>query len=347
MGNTYTAVTAKVRALYGGRMTAEDYRQLMSKKTISQAASFLSTHSGYRNELTGLSTSDIHREQLENVLRKTYMNEYRRIFSFLSMEDKELLRFPVYRAEKEVILTAMRRLSSRSTLEPETTWSSLLSSRSRLDLAELSQAKSFAQIADAAKNTIYASVLTRSMDSSGNAPSMAFVDNVLLVTYYAHLYKILGKHYSGQAKKIVKQSLDQETDLLNLVLFLRLKKYFSQEDVKSYSFPLPCSPKLRREYIQQLLSAADYETVWNLVCTGPYGTVFRSQKPTGVEAYLYSLQYSFDRRQLCSADPTIYTPIAYLGLKEIELRNIISIIECIRYQVDPSAYVTLIGVSER
>ena len=55
------------------------------------------------------------------------------------------------------------------------------------------------------------------------------------------------------------------------------------------------------------------------------------------------LQYRFDLRQLRAAQPTVYTPIAYLGLKEIELRNIISIIECIRYKVAPERYITLIG----
>ena len=77
--------------------------------------------------------------------------------------------------------------------------------------------------------------------------------------------------------------------------------------------------------------------------SGPYGALFRSIQPTGLEAYLYTMQYRFNRRQLRAAQPTIYTPIAYLGLKEIELRNIISIIECIRYGASPERYITLIG----
>ncbi len=341
--SAYTAVAAKVRAMYGCRMTPEDYRQLMSQRTIPQAAAFLAGHRGYRDSLYGLPAQDIHREQLELALRRTYMDEYRRIFSFLTMEDKELLRFPIYRAEKEAILTSMRRLSSRHMLEPEATWAPLLRSRSRLSLTELSQARSFQDIADAASGTIYASALQRS-GIGGGTPSMAFVDNLLLVTYYAHLYKVLGRNYAGDTKKIIKQSLDQETDLLNLVLFLRLKKHFSQDDVRSYSFPLPCSHRLPKSHVEALLGAKDYDEAMELVYAGPYGDLFRSIEPTGLEAYLYTLQFRFDRRQLRAATPTIYTPIAYLGLKETELRNIISIIECIRYGVEPQSYVTLIGV---
>ena len=91
----YTAVAAKVRAMYGCRMTPEDYRQLMGRQSISEAASFLQSHPGYRRELAGVNVIGIHREQLENALRSTYRNEYRRIFRFLAGEDQELLRFPI------------------------------------------------------------------------------------------------------------------------------------------------------------------------------------------------------------------------------------------------------------
>ncbi len=340
---SYTAAAAKVRAMYGCRMTPEDYRQLMGKQSISEAASFLQSHPGYRRELSGVNVSGIHREQLENTLRSTYRNEYRRILLFLTGTDQALLRFPIYRAEKDAILAAMRRLSSRHVLEQEETWAGMLAARSRLHLSELRQAGQFRQIADAARDTIYASALSRSISADGREPSMAFVDNILLVTYYGHLYRVLAHNYKGDTRKLLKTALDEETDLLNLVLFLRLRQHFSQEDVQLYSFPLPCSPKLSRSYIQQLLSAKDFDAALELVKSGPYGGLFRSIQPTGLEAYLYTMQYRFDLRQLRAAQPTVYTPIAYLGLKEIELRNIISIIECIRYGVAPERYITLIG----
>ena len=91
-GNAYLAVAAKVRAMYGGRMTGEDYRQLMGKTTIPQAAAFLQSHRGYRRELAGLHPEGLHREQLENALRArdVYKNEYtlskRSINDLLSVE---------------------------------------------------------------------------------------------------------------------------------------------------------------------------------------------------------------------------------------------------------------------
>jgi V/A-type H+-transporting ATPase subunit C len=341
---SYYAVSAKVHALYGHRMTEEDYRQLTSKKTVPEAAAFLQAHPGYRSQLAGLNTSNIHREALENAMRSAYVDEYRRIFSFMSMEDKDLMQFLLYRAEQDAILTAMRQLTSTHMLEPTMVWDPVLRKKSTLDAEALEKTTCFADIVHAAEHSIYGSTLQRILVGDSKTPTQSFVDNMMQITYFSQLYKTVGKRYSGDAKKLLRQSLDNETDLINLVQFLRLKKHFTQEDVQRYSFPLPNSAKLKKEYIQQLIAAPDYDSAFQLILDGPYGKLFRSIAPLGLEAYLYTLQYQFARRQLRAAAPTIYTPIAYLTLKEIELRNIISIIECIRYGGDPDAYVTLIGL---
>ena len=342
---SYYAVTAKVRALYGRRITPEDYRLLMAKQTVPEAAAFLQSHPGYRNRLSGLQTGSIHREALENALRGAYMDEYRRIFSFMELRDKELLMFPVYRGEQDAILTSMRTLTSTVVLEPVTTWEAVLRKSSQLDLGALQEAKTFSDIAKAAEKTIYGSALRRiASGDSTNPPTHAFVDNIMQVVYFARLYKTVGKRYKGDTAKLLRQSLDEETDLMNLVQFLRLKRYFSQEDIQRYSFPLPCSSKLTKPYMQALMGAKDYEEARDMVINGPYGKLFRSIDPKGLESYLYTLQYNFSRRQLRAPKPTIYVPIAYLTLKEIEIRNLISIIECIRYKISPDTMVTLIGV---
>ena len=341
---SYYAVTAKVHALYGRRMTREDYHQLMAKKTVPEAAAFLQNHPGYRDRLAGLQTSNIHREALENALRGAYVDEYRRIFSFMELSDKELLRFPIYRGEQEAILSAMRQLTSSTMLEPVATWEAVLRKESQLDLPALPEVKDFSDIAAAAEKTIYGSALRRIASGENGPPSSAFVDNIMQVVYFAKLYQTVGKHYKGDTRRLLRQSLDEETDLMNLVQFLRLKRYFSPEDLRRYSFPLPCSSKLTKNYMQSLMGAKDYDEAFQMVLSGPYGKLFRSIEPTGLEAYLYTLQYNFSRRQLRAPKPSIYVPIAYLNLKEIEIRNVISIIECIRYRVGTEGLVTLIGV---
>ena len=344
MPASYYAVSAKVHALYGRRLRPSDYQQLMAMRTIPEAAAYLQNHPGYQSRLKGLSTLNIHREALENALWGAYMEEYQRIFRFMEPADKEILLFPLYQAEKNAILSAMRLLTSTVSLQPVSTWDAILHSRSKLDMLALQKATTFAQIAVAAEKTIYGSALSRIAAGENKSPSHAFVDNMMQVVLYAEMYKTTNRLYKGDTKRLILRSLDQETDLMNLVQFMRLKQYFSQEEIQRYSFPLPCSSKLPKAYILQLIAAPTYEAAYQLILDGPYGALFRSMEPSGLEAYLYTLQYRLSVRQMRSADPSVYTPISYLTLKEIEVRNIISIIECIRYQVTPGEFVTLIGV---
>ena len=161
MPSAYYAVSAKVHALYGRRMQPEDYRQLTAKRTVPEAAAFLQVHPGYRDRLAGINTSSMHRETLENALRGAYVDEYRRIFSFMNLNDKELMRFPLYKAEHAAILASMRRLTSITSLEPVTTWDAMLQNSSNLDLSALQNADTFQGIAMAAERTIYGSALMR------------------------------------------------------------------------------------------------------------------------------------------------------------------------------------------
>ncbi len=344
MSASYYAISAKVHALYGKRMTEEDYHQLMERQSIQEAAVFLQTHPGYRTALSGINPITAHRDDLESALRSAYVDEYQKLFSFMNMADKELMRFSMYRAEQSAILATMRHLTSTARLDPVAIWADYFHDNSRLDLASLQDARNFSDIVHAAEHTIYGSTLVQIQATAPDALTSTFVDSMMQATFYARLYRHISRNYKGDTAKILRQSVNHTTDLLNLIQFLRLKRNFSSEDIRRYSFSLPWSSRVTKEYVQQLLSSADYETAFRMIQDGPYCNIFRSITPTGVEAYYYTWQYTFAKQQLRAASPTVYTPFAYLTLKEIELRNIISIIECIRYGGRPADFVTLIGI---
>ena len=118
------------------------------------------------------------------------------------------------------------------------------------------------------------------------------------------------------------------------MLFLRLRQHFSQEDVQLYSFPLPCSPKLSQSYIQQLIGAESYDAALELVKSGPMARCFAPPslpgwKPISISCSIVLIVGSFE---LLGRQSILCVP----GLKEIELRNIISIIECIATGPRPS-----------
>ena len=64
------AVLAKSRAMYGKSLKEDDYRQLIECKTVPEIASYLKTRTRYSKALTGMVENEIHRGQLEPLLRQ-------------------------------------------------------------------------------------------------------------------------------------------------------------------------------------------------------------------------------------------------------------------------------------
>ena len=64
------AILAKARAMYGKCLTDHDYKQLMDCRNVSEVASYLKTRTNYKSVLAGLNENEVHRGQLEPMLRQ-------------------------------------------------------------------------------------------------------------------------------------------------------------------------------------------------------------------------------------------------------------------------------------
>ena len=75
---------------------------------------------------------------------------------------------------------------------------------------------------------------------------------------------------------------------------------------------------------------------------GPYGPVFREEEHRQIEDYAFSF-FQKGRQMIRRGRPSAFDGIIYLDIKEHELKNIINMVECVRYQVPENrraAYLT-------
>ena len=64
------AILAKARAMYGKSLSETDYKQLIDCRNVPEVAAYLKTRTCYSSVLTGLNESEVHRGQLEPMLRQ-------------------------------------------------------------------------------------------------------------------------------------------------------------------------------------------------------------------------------------------------------------------------------------
>ena len=57
------AILSKARAMYGKRLTKENYRELLNCKSVGEVAGYLKSRTAYNKVLAGINENEVHRGQ--------------------------------------------------------------------------------------------------------------------------------------------------------------------------------------------------------------------------------------------------------------------------------------------
>ena len=93
---TYGALSAKIRALYGKRLRADDFARLAGLKNEAELLEALRQHPGWSRALSLVppgAWSYVGRVEMEGALRDELRLEYRSLSYYVPREDKPLMQF--------------------------------------------------------------------------------------------------------------------------------------------------------------------------------------------------------------------------------------------------------------
>ena len=75
------AIAAKVRSLHGEQLDERDYAELLSRRNVPEIAAYLKNETHYKYALRDVRENNVHRGQLEDLLRKDVFREVRQALS--------------------------------------------------------------------------------------------------------------------------------------------------------------------------------------------------------------------------------------------------------------------------
>lgn len=329
----YGALSAKVRAMYGKRLRLADFEHMASLTDQRDVLGLLRGAHGWAAAANSLSDSQgyVGRVELEEALDIQLDHDYESLSHFVPKGDKALVSFPMRRRELEEIMAALRRLKSGEWEHEKP----LPPSGLKIDRMALHACTDYPGLLSAVKESIYSAPLVQLKPSqAGELPDYPTAEVILQSAYYAHLYKTIHQNYGGETEKALLRSFGEQVDLLNLIHLLRVKTYFPGED-GFYSVLFPFGYKLRSDKLKLMRGAATAEDVFTLLADTPYAKAFDDLPHTAsaVETYYRRAFYQLNKRQLSGGEPSVYTAVAYLNLKELELQALINVIESVKYGV--------------
>ncbi len=330
------ALTAKVHAMYGRRLTPQNYRELVRKQTVNEAAAYIKQQTSYGPLLKDVNESLIHRGQLENILRRDLFDEYLKVFHYVSRDQLNFYRFLVMKMEINEVLSCIRLLNAGREDEYIFSLPSFFAKHADFDLYKLAKVKSFDELLRLLAETPYYDILKKYDPAENQKIDIVKIEMEFDNLYYGKVLKIIETTFSGEVKTQIKNSFGMQIDLGNITDIIRLKKYFNAKSDYIKALLLPYYFKVRRAELESMMDAPDADSVWQAAGETYYGRTFKRFNFEFVEKYAQQVMYQYHKQLFTSSTSAPVAVTSYLQLKEIEIQNMIHIIEGIRYELAPA-----------
>lgn len=334
------AIFSKARAMYGKRLKENDYAKLLSCNTVPEILTCLKSNAKYSHLLSKLSESNIHRGELEEVLRRQLFQDYESLCRYEITVGEDFAQYTIMKAEIDQIMKYLILLSGGTPHEFYSTLPKYFLKISSVNLAAMSNAETYDEFLGVLGKSVYAKLLAPFKPKSGENINLADIENALSTHMFKKVYEIIDKT-SGAERQDLKKMFDTNIDLRNFTRILRLKKYYGLEPDEIRKQLLPFG-SLKERQLTALCNSQDTKELFSIMQQTVPGRIipkleynFTCEIP---HRALYEESY---KRMYFSVNPSVVL-VAYYTLAETETDNIIHIIEGVRYKVEPEKVKSLL-----
>lgn len=328
------AIMAKARAMYGKRITTEQYNSMLHCRTVSEAAGFLKTQTHFSSALSEIAENNIHRGQLENLLHRAEFENYSKLYRYLTDSHENLFHYIIMEQEIKEILRMVLLLKADNTRSFILDLPGHLIHRANIDLMAVAKITSFDELIAVLHHTEYGEILKKFRPSE-EKPGIDYVrcEHEFYEYFYHQFFSMIKRRYKGSEQDELLDLLKLKIELLNISHIVRCKTYLNTPTADIVKSIYPYYYKLSARQLEKMINVSDRESFNDLMEASPYRKYFAAGDYPYIESYTERIEYEINRKKLHFSIHASVTFFAYYILSQIELINITNIIESIRYQV--------------
>jgi len=328
----YSSANAKARALFGKLLTKADYEELLGKRSVHEVAAYLKKHAGYGTVLSKIDESMIHRAELEHELKTTLYVDFIKLHRFLGGTAGEFLKAAFFRFEVEDLKMLFRIVYTGERDDILKNSLIFLKTYSELSLEKLSASKDISGLIEALRGSEYYKVLSPFLNVS-NRQDLFDIEIALDLHYFMKILRLKEKLLSGADRKSVTNTFGTEIDITNILMIYRCKRLFNMDKELTFKYVIPYWHHLTRSQLISLSESSDVNEFKAKLSKTRYAGIFNPDEENVWEINSMNYMYRMYRSQLHQGSFNLGTVTAYLHLKEIDIKNIITLIEGIRYRL--------------
>ena len=339
----FSAINAKVMALMGKMLSEEQYLKLLKCKDFKNAVKVLKEETNYGELLEGYDLEKIHRGNLEIILDRYYITTYSKFINYFDGEYRKLIKALFLRWEIEDLKIIIRgKYLGRNKDEIE----NKLIARSGLNTINydyLLALKNVEEVVEGLKGSIYYKSL-RNLAKNASEKGLFRIETELDFVYFSSVRKVL-KHLDKENKQVGHSLIGFEADLLNLGWIYRGKTFYKIPPEELFNYTIYNGYKLSKEQLIKLCYVNNMVDFHSLIEKTPYGSIYEKDDSNLIEKREREFQKKYFKKFLRENKTNISMVMSYLMVYRIEMRDIISIIEQKRYDMDMNEGMNYISVT--
>lgn len=316
----YPSINAKLKGMYAKRLKNDDLQDLAKQNNLKSAVAILKNKSSSLNVLS----EDADREQIEKVLNGEIIYDIEKIVKYLDKNDTQIFNLLISKYEIRCIKRAIKLLYSKNEYDENIKiWTNTIFT----DLKGLESIKSIDEFLKIINNTKYKKILKKYFENKDTEYSIFEIENELDKMYLKSIYNSAGNN------KNLKKMIGAKIDFTNILWIYRMKKYYNFSEDKIEKSIIDINYALKKNQILSLVKAKNIEELNEILKKTVYSNIATDdiyELECNMKKYLHGLYIKNFKSNLLSIN-CIYS---YLNLVEFENKDIISIIEAVRYGID-------------
>jgi len=325
------AIVSKAKSIFGKRLKAAEYEELVKMKSVSDIASYLRNHPNFRDTLSDIQSESIHRGQLETLIKKNAFLHTLRLIKFVQVKDAEFYRLNLVKREIDILLEILRSMISESFDSQISDMPYYMQQHTCYDDEKVSQAKTIDELIVSLGNCPYATVLKPFAGVKNHDIDYVAIEHALEIYYYDQAFLRIRQNYSGRTRKDLETIYLSRIELENIVKIYRLKKFYKADFTTIKTSLIHQYSRINEKKLDELIAIEDPDAILKYLGSSDLRKYSDDMDYVYVEYYVEKINYNLAKRYMyfTTSVPKVYA--AFLILTEIETENLTNIIEGIRY----------------
>jgi len=328
----YSGINTKVKAMSRKLISKDDYNKIIALETVSDFVSYLKKHPGYQELFQKYDEHDIHRSEAERVFINGLYLDYARIYRFANEEQRSDLKLFFFRYEVNVLKACIRLIKSNDNAFDLSAFHPFFTKHSQIDVVKLSSSQSMDEYINNLADTQYYQVLSK-LSSRSDLSSFDY-EMALDSYYFTKSWRLKDKLLKGDTLKAFTLRMGTEIDMLNIMWIYRSKIMFDMGASDIFTNLIPVCYRLTNEQLMKLIGSVTVEEFLNNLTLTKYAGFVPYLKNGSMEHEFYRILNRIYKYNATRFPASMSEVNYYLFRKDMEIKNLTTILESIRYRLD-------------